>query len=70
VKKIVIKTCKECPHIDHNGAFGQVAYIPMCRWENKKLPYTVNVEHRGKAIRNVASPSHVIPDWCSLENNV
>lgn len=60
---IRINDCNECPHRDHNGAFGKISYIPMCRAVNKELPY--NVVPDGKY--HYAERIKEIPDWCPLE---
>jgi len=65
MKKIIIKTCVECPHKEHKGGFGAVSYIPVCRKDNKNLPYTVHVSYG----IITASATGVIPEWCPLENN-
>lgn len=69
---IVVRTCDACPHVDHKGAFGNPAYVPLCRKTMRKdrvLPYTVVVSN-GLPERSgwplVAVPSGVIPDWCPL----
>lgn len=66
MKKIVINKCSSCPHIDHGGGFGQIAYIPVCGLNHRgNLPYTKHVS--GNQI--VATGTDVIPDWCPLEND-
>ncbi len=66
-KKIVIKSCEDCPHKDHRGAFGTVRYIPVCRMGDQTLPYTVgNNPHMSGSI---AYYTGVIPDHCPLEDN-
>lgn len=64
-KKIVIKTCEDCPHKDHTGGFGRVMYVPVCRETNKKLGYQV----RNQGIHVVAVYDGIIPTWCPLEEN-
>lgn len=64
-KKIAIPNCGVCPHKDHNGGFGKIAYLPMCRAAHKELPYT---ETASKG-RCYATPTLVIPEWCPLEND-
>lgn len=61
-RKIVFLTCEDCPHFDHKGAFGKIAYVPVCRKKKKELPYAKAVEGE----RVMASATYVIPDWCPL----
>lgn len=63
---IRIETCANCPHRDHDGAFGQPSCKPMCRATpgSQELPYTVM---HGYGSRCIAVPTYVIPDWCPLE---
>lgn len=63
---IPVPVCSECPHRDHRGAFGDVAYVPFCRKANKELPYELGTGHRGRII---ALSTNVIPDWCPLPDN-
>lgn len=65
-KKIVIKKCKNCPHVDHKGGFGHIAYIPVCRLADKELPYRVE---RGYGTMIIAKQTGGIPTWCPLEDN-
>lgn len=60
---ITITNCSECPHEDHRGAFGKIAYVPLCMKKHKTLPYTIT-EQRGRAY---ASVKEGIPSWCPLE---
>jgi hypothetical protein len=62
MKAILIESCGVCPNRDHNGAFGKVAYVPICRLSNKQLPYDVEVQ-RG---REYAVAKKEIPAWCKL----
>lgn len=65
-KKTVIVNCGACPHKDHRGAFGKIAYIPSCgAMQGKELPYTETASNG----RCYANPTLVIPEWCPLENN-
>lgn len=67
-RKIVICDCSECPHHDHKGAFGIVAYIPVCRETNlthNELPYVKDVSSGGIT----AIGTDVIPNWCPLEED-
>lgn len=61
---IRITTCRACPSFDHLGAFGLVAYIPVCRKTRRELPHTVDANTRGRAQANYTD---VIPSWCPLE---
>jgi len=61
---IRIATCGECHFVDHKGAFGQVAYAPVCRKANRELPHQVECDQRGRAYA-VRKPG--IPNWCPLE---
>ena len=65
-KKLVIENCVECPHRGHRGAFGRVAYIPVCRPVDRELGYTVRVRQDGTP---AASYDGVVPDFCPLEDN-
>ncbi|KKL61153.1 hypothetical protein LCGC14_2198170 [marine sediment metagenome] len=66
-KIITIKTCSACPHIDHGGAWGQVAYVPCCEKSSRReMPYTTHASGN----RVVARCTDVIPDWCPLENAI
>jgi len=64
IRMIRVNDCGDCPHLDHKGAFGRVAYIPVCRNANKDLPYTVDASTAGFC---TASQTGGIPDWCPLE---
>lgn len=64
-KKIVIQSCGVCPHKDHKGGFGNIAYIPICRAANKELPYTETARNG----RCYANATLVIPGWCPLEDD-
>lgn len=60
---IKIENCSECPNIGHKGGWGTISYIPICRKDNKELPYTV------KAYQTMicASVNDGVPDWCPLD---
>ena len=62
-RMIPINTCFDCPHRDHQGAFGKVAYVPVCGKKNRKLPYNVTTGPIGQQ----ANPTGNIPAWCPLE---
>ena len=64
-KKIIITKCAGCPNRDHKGAFGKVAYVPICRLAERELPYT---ESAGKG-RGYAKGTDEIPDWCPLADD-
>ena len=64
-KKIVLETCANCPHRDHRGGYGAISCVPICRAVGKELPYRL----ADNPSRAHAIPTHVIPDWCPLENN-
>lgn len=66
-RKIVIESCKTCPHRDHMGAFGSPAYVPVCRRMNQQLPYDLQPNGRGTGC--IAVPSYDIPDCCPLERD-
>lgn len=69
MKHIVIKSCSDCPHKDHSGAYGAVGYIPVCDKANrKKLGYTVQTETRGNRQINHAVYDGKIPTFCPLED--
>lgn len=65
-RKIVQQTCSGCQHKDHNGAFGNISCVPVCRFAKQELPYTTTVGDSGRVH---AHPTNVIPDWCPLEYN-
>jgi hypothetical protein len=65
---ILITTCQECPHKDHFGGFGQVAYVPKCRalpFGKNELPHTVTYNQRNN--RAQAQPTYEIPEACPLQ---
>lgn len=63
---IRIESCKDCHFRDHNGAFGVIAYIPMCRnGKSRELPYTTSPSGLGRQL--YASVCDGIPEWCPLE---
>lgn len=62
-RHIPIESCLTCPHRDHKGAFGSVAYVPCCRKADCDLPYTTSTDSRHRAYAN---PTNVIPGWCPL----
>lgn len=65
---LVVQNCMQCPNHDHKGAFGAVAYVPVCRKVGLELPYDpVTVGPRGSV---TASPKGTIPDWCPLEPRI
>ena len=64
-RKIVIKDCDDCPHIEHRGAFGQVSYVPRCGKSGDTLPHTVSAP-RGNPTATI-KPG--IPDSCPLETD-
>ena len=64
-RMIRIKDCDDCPHLDHTGAFGRVAYVPCCNKKHgKELPYTPDLGRRATV---TAHRTPGIPDWCPLE---
>ncbi|MCK5306993.1 MAG: hypothetical protein KAJ73_00140 [Zetaproteobacteria bacterium] len=64
-RKIVIKDCDDCPHLDHMGAFGKVAYVPRCGKSGDTLPYTVGAPDGNPT----AYSEPGIPDSCPLETD-
>lgn len=66
MKCIPIPSCAECPHRDHKGGFGEVAYVPVCRRVNKELPHTVGTRKTTMGYRMIASQVEGIPEWCPL----
>ena len=64
MKCIPISGCRECPHSDHKGAFGAIAYVPICRMAERELPHTVGFDTRMG--RGLASLSEGFPNWCPL----
>lgn len=67
-RKIVIKTCEGCPHKDHKGAFGEIAYVPVCNQTLRELPHRVEPSKWLKG-RMAAIYTGEIPNWCPLEKN-
>lgn len=70
-KKLIIETCTKCPYYRQTGAFGEIAYEPLCvnvmmGDGSKPLPYKLKVSPGGRF--NNAEPTGVIPDWCKLED--
>ena len=63
MKIIPVLSCRECPHSDHRGGFGQVAYLPVCRKANQEMPW----EPVLNGTRVQAKQTVDIPDWCPLE---
>jgi hypothetical protein len=61
---IRIKTCKECPYLGHKGAFGEIAYVPVCRKSGKELPHTLGAGHKHVPL---ALGTNAIPEWCPLD---
>ena len=59
-RMIELTSCRDCPHRDHKGAFGNPASIPYCKKTREELPFTLN--------SNVASLDYEAtpPDWCPL----
>jgi len=55
-RKIVVESCVECPNRGHKGAFGGVRYKPICRENNRNLPY--------KTKEDFAIVKDGIPSWC------
>lgn len=60
---IKIESCEECPYLGHLGAFGDVAYKPLCQKSNKTIPYSVTGDNCTR-VRAVIKKE--IPSWCSL----
>ena len=61
---IRITECSQCPHFDHRGGHGQIAYVPKCNKSHKELPHTVSFNSKN---RGIAQQLPGIPDWCELE---
>ena len=78
-RKVVIRTCGDCSHRDHKGAFGNPSCIPCCRHPAVRrddgmcpeLPYTTTSGGGmiGGGVRLHAHATEVIPSWCPLEYN-
>ena len=64
IRKIVIADCDDCPHSDHNGGFGRVAYIPVCRKAGREPPWKPESDRYG-FVSAWREPG--IPDWCPLQ---
>lgn len=67
-KHIVINSCSDCPHKEHqnhSGAFGQVSYVPVCRKVGHSLGYTVSVNPELN-MGVIATYDRKIPTWCPL----
>ena len=62
---IRVTSCEDCRFKDHMGAFGVVAYIPLCTQTGKTLPYTKVVSNN----RIIARIVEGIPDYCPLEKD-
>lgn len=68
MKVIPVESCASCPHRDHKGGFGVVAYVPVCRMANRELPHDVQTMKTPLGHRMVAGGTSVIPDWCPLSD--
>lgn len=66
-RKIVLATCRDCPHQGHKGGFGNPAYIPCCTLTKRELPYASYANAPGNG--TTASQLEGIPDWCPLEKH-
>ena len=64
---INIKDCSACPNIGHKGAWGEISYIPVCRKENKELPFTTRVSDSVTHRMIYATVKEGIPIWCPLD---
>ena len=64
---IKIESCKGCPHNDHMGAFGRVAYVPICRLANKSQSWEPVADRNGRVS---AHQTVDIPEWCPLDKAV
>jgi len=64
MKIIQIITCRDCPHNDHQGGFGNPSCKPICRKANREQPWE---PAKGYGSMIVAVQSVDIPDWCPLE---
>lgn len=62
-KCLPIISCDRCPSFDHQGAFGRIAYIPVCRRLDQTLGYAA---HPGHGARLHANYDGVIPPECPL----
>lgn len=65
MKMIPVNSCTKCPNLDHKGAFGFVAYVPVCRFANRTLPHWSKMNESGRAYAELIDQ---IPDWCPLED--
>lgn len=63
-KKIVIKSCKDCPNVARHGAWSKISYIPYCFITKQDLPFEVKI---GRLV--YAELVDTIPDNCPLEDN-
>lgn len=68
-KKITINSCTDCPHKSHQGAFGEIMYVPKCSKTQKTLGYTVQHQKITAKVRAVAVYDGIIPKWCPLEDS-
>lgn len=64
---IVIADCGECPNRSHRGAYGRVAYLPVCIGAkeggmHRELPHT---QQPGDG-RVYAKLEPGVPEWCPL----
>lgn len=57
-----ISNCRDCEYSDHKGAFGKIAYLPVCRLTGNDLPYVKTLN--GDRVHALMVDD--IPDWCKL----
>lgn len=62
VRSVSVETCRDCPNFGHKGAFGEIAYIPVCQKTWETLPHVV-VAQKGHP---VAIATGEIPTSCPL----
>jgi hypothetical protein len=58
-----IENCSVCPFKDHKGAYGRIAYVPVCSKTGGELSYTLSVSDKGRVSASYAGG---IPGWCPL----
>ena len=66
MKTITIKTCNDCPNLDHTGNFTPGGAKPQCGLTSKVIPY--RTIHNDKTDRSHRKAKGKIPEWCPLQD--
>jgi hypothetical protein len=66
-RKIVVEGCATCPHSDHQGAFGRVAYIPTCKLKGGEVIPYITAESNGRLFAHLKNTT---PEWCPLPYDI